>query len=166
MAAIDERIGQLLDTVRSSGIGLRGRRYDGDVADLLKEGRTDLAPATAIALYFDGPREQFADGVVACWDEFLDAWGSGLKWYADDDHGKWRPATARLLQRPVQRIAKQKPMPVHGWLATSAEAIEHASPVEFSALVRDRAGKNLSFVRARFLLHVWPKQRAPPNFST
>jgi hypothetical protein len=68
MAAIDERIRQTLETVRSSGIGLRGWRYDGDVA------------------------------------------------------------TARLLQRPIQRIAKQKAMPLYGWLATSAEAIEHASP--------------------------------------
>lgn len=150
MAAIDERIRQILDTVRSSGIGLRQRSYDGDVADLLKEGRTDFAPAAAITLYFDGPRERFADGVVACWEEFLDAWGSGLKWYADDDHGKWRPATARLLQRPVQRIANRKAMPLYGWLATSAEAIEHAAPVEFSALVRDGGGKNLSFVRATF----------------
>jgi hypothetical protein len=45
MAAIDERIRQLLETVRSSGIGLQGRRYDGDIADLLEEGRTDFAPA-------------------------------------------------------------------------------------------------------------------------
>ena len=80
MAAIDERIRQLLDTVRSSGIGLRVRRYDGDIADLLKEGGTHFAPAAAIALYFDGPRERFADGVVACWEEFLDGWGNGLKW--------------------------------------------------------------------------------------
>lgn len=134
----------------SFGIGLRQRRYDGDAADLLREGRTDFAPAAAITLYFDGPREQFAEGVVACWEEFLGVYGGGLRWYADDDHGKWRPATARLLRRPVERIAKPKPIPLYGWLATSADTIEHASPVEFRALVRDGAGKNLSFVRATF----------------
>ena len=145
------RIEQILDVARSLGIGLRPpRRYEGDPGDLLQEGRTDFAPAVAITLYFDGPRQRFGDGVVACWEEFVDEWGSGLRWYADQELGAWRPCTAKLLRRPIDQMAKRNPMPFNAWYATSAETYQSASPVTFGSIVCDSAGGDLSFVRATF----------------
>lgn len=146
----DEFVKHLLDLGKSLGIGYRQRTYDGDAADLVREGRTDFAPAAAITLYFDGPRERYADGVVACWEEFAGAWGGSFRWYADEDHGEWRPPTAKLLRRPVVRIRSRKAMPFYAWMALSGEHYEHASPVTFHALVRDGEGGNLSFLRATF----------------
>lgn len=146
------RIQQILDMVRqSTGVGLRPpRRYEGDPADLLQEGRIDFAPAVAITLYFDGPLGRFGDGVVACWEEFAGEWESGLRWYADQKLGKWRPCTAKMLRRPIDQIAKRNPVPFNAWYATSAETYQSASPVTFSAIVRDSSGGDLSYVRATF----------------
>ncbi|HMJ83089.1 MAG TPA: hypothetical protein VK504_07975, partial [Vicinamibacterales bacterium] len=66
-----DRLKAILAASSALGIGLRPRRYDGDVADLIAEGRTDFAPAVAITIYFDALRERFAEGVVACWEEFV-----------------------------------------------------------------------------------------------
>ncbi|HEV7425011.1 MAG TPA: type VI immunity family protein [Thermoanaerobaculia bacterium] len=149
MSSYDERVKAVL---AASGLkfGPRSRKYDGDVADLVAEGRTDFAPALAITMYFDGPRERFATGVIECWEELLAAYGDRLTWYADEEMGKWQPASGQRFRRPARRLADSTAMPFYAWTALSGPRYADASPITFLATVRDGAGEALSFVRATF----------------
>jgi hypothetical protein len=149
----DPRLQSLLDSVLALGIGLRVRRYEGDVADLVQEGRIDFAPAVAITIYFDGLREAYRDGLVACWEEFCHLFNGQLTWYADEDLGKWRAASPKRLLRPISRLRNPKAILFHAWTAVSGVQFADASPASFVAYVRDN-GKNLSFVRATFPVSV------------
>jgi hypothetical protein len=131
-------------------IGLQRRKYEGDIADLLEEGRTDFAAALAITLYFDGPRDRFADGVAACWEEFVQRSADRLTWYADEELGKWRRVSPERLRRPTDRLKSSKAMPFYAWTAVSGRQFEDASDVTFNATVRDGAGGYLSYLRATF----------------
>jgi len=145
-----DRLKAILAASSALGIGLRPRRYDGDVADLIAEGRTDFAPAVAITIYFDALRERFAEGVVACWEEFDQRFDGQLTWYADEELGKWRTASADRLRRPTRRLGSSGPMPFYAWTSVSGERFESASAVTFTATVRESAGGHLSFIRATF----------------
>lgn len=144
-----ERLKSILAASSALGIGLRQRRYDGDVADLIAEGRTDFAPAVAITIYFDEPRDRFA-GVLACWEEFVQKFDGLLTWYADEDLGRWRTASADRLRRPAKRLGNSKALPFYAWTTVSGERFESASAVTFTATVQDGAGGKLSFLRATF----------------
>ena len=145
----DPRLRSLLDSVRALGIGLRVRRYEGDVADLLQEGRTDFAPAAAITIYFEGSRASYRDGLVECWEEFCRLFNGQLTWYADEGLGKWRPATSKRLLRPISRLRDPEAIQFHAWTAVSGPQSADASPASFLAHVRDN-GTTLSFIRATF----------------
>jgi hypothetical protein len=154
----------LLALASSIGIGLRQRRYEGDVADLVAGGRTDFAPAVAITMYFDGPRDGFADGVVACWEEFLQRFGSRLTWYADEENGRWRTASSKELRRPSKRLRTSRAMPFYAWKAVSGQQYEDASDITFVAYVRDGFGGNLSFIRATFPVALVTSEAAAEEF--
>ncbi|MBX7187249.1 MAG: DUF3396 domain-containing protein [Vicinamibacteria bacterium] len=108
-------------------------------------------PALAVTLYFEGPIEDYAAGVESCLASFLADWGGKLTWYADEDLGRFRPATSRRLTRPIERLRRRdKPMPFYAWTMSAGETFESPSALGFQAHVRGGDLAALSFIRASF----------------
>ena len=128
--------------------------------DALGRGETDLdwpsirdlaVPALAVTLYFRGPVADYAEGVVACLEAFLADWSQQLTWYADEDLGRFRPATAKRLRRPVERLRNRaKPMPFYAWTVSAGPSYESPSALSFQSYVHGDDSGSLSFIRASF----------------
>lgn len=138
------------------------RAFEGDAApflDALGRGETNLdwrsirelvVPALAVTLYFRGQAASYAAGVESCLQSFLRDWGGQLTWYADEDLGRFRPATPKRLSRPIERLRRRdKPMPFYAWTMSAGESFESPSAVGFQSHVRAHDGA-LSFIRASF----------------
>jgi Protein of unknown function (DUF3396) len=119
-----------------------------------------LAPALAVTVYFRPVVEEYWEGVVACLEEFLADWEGDLSWYADADSGKFRPASAELLRRPLERLRSTKPMRFYAWTMYSGETYDGAGalncqghlhdPLAWDASMRDAQARDLCYLRASF----------------
>lgn len=128
--------------------------------DALERGESDLdwasirelaVPALAVTLYFRAPVADCAEGVVACLEAFLADWGPRLRWYADEDLGRFRPATARRLRRPVERLRdRAKALTFYAWTMSAGASYESPSALGFQAYVQGGDSGPLSFIRASF----------------
>lgn len=139
------------------------RAFESEAApflDALERGETDLdwasirelaVPALAVTLYFRGAVADHAEGVVACLETFLADWGPRLTWYADEDLGRFRPATAKRLRRPVERLRdRAKAMTLYAWTMSAGASYESPSALGFQSYLQGDASGPLSFVRASF----------------
>jgi len=96
-----------------------------------------LAPAMALTIYFKAVPSRFRDGVIACWEEFLSDYSGELSWYADEDLGKFQPASRKRLSRPAQRLLSDKPMSFYAWKTGGGATYDSAGAMGFDCLVRD-----------------------------
>jgi hypothetical protein len=122
-----------------------------DLAGELQTAAAAVAPGMALTIYFCSPAAEFRDGLTQCLEEYLDRWEPSLAWYADQDVGRFGPASARLLRYPIQRIRNVKrPMPFFSFRAFGGPSHEAASSVGIAALVRENEPRKLSYLRVTF----------------
>lgn len=142
--------------------------------EALDRGDTDLdwrsisaltVPALAVTLYFQGPVEDYAAGVESCLASFLADWGGQLTWYADEDLGRFRPATSKRLARPIERLRRRdKPMTFYAWTMSAGPSFESPSALGFQAHVRSGDDAALSFIRASFPPDAWAGDAGAERF--
>ena len=128
--------------------------------EALSRGDTDLdwcsireltVPSLAVTLYFRSSAIDYTAGVESCLQSFLTLWGGRLTWYADEDLGRFRPATAKRLNRPIERLrCRNKPMPFYAWTMSAGASFESPSDLAFQSHVRADDDATLSFIRASF----------------
>ena len=144
------------------------RAFENEAArflDGLARGESDLdwlsvgeltVPALAVTLYFRAPKTDYAEGVTACLESFLAEWGEQVAWYADEDLGRFRPATVKRLRRPIERLRdRSKPMPFYAWTMSAGESFESPSALSFLSHVGDDESQGLSFIRASFPIEAY-----------
>jgi len=124
-----------------------------------------LAPAMAVTLYFRSPVADYEAGVVHCLESFLATWEKDLTFYADDDIGRIRPATPKLLRYPIDRLRNRKrKMPFFAWTMSAGPKLDSASALTFESYVHENDPVQLSFVRASFPLRAYSGEEGADRF--
>ncbi|WP_437655263.1 type VI immunity family protein [Sorangium sp. So ce1182] len=110
-----------------------------------------VAPALAITIYFQAPIDDYKDGVIYCLDSFLARWEQNITFYADEDIGRFRKATPKLLRYPIERLRnRNREMSLFAWTMGAGKKLNSASALSFESYVREHDPVKLSYVRASF----------------
>lgn len=124
-----------------------------------------VVPALCVTIYFRGARLDYVEGVIACYDEFLDSHQVDLAFYADEDLGRFHQANSRRLRRPIERLSNTtKALTFFAWTAGGG-GYESPTPVTFEALVRDGGKADLCYVRASFPIEDYVERIGADRFA-
>lgn len=125
-----------------------------------------VAPSMAVAIYFRAPVADYEAGVIYCLESFLALYGKDLTFYADEDIGRIRKATPKLLHYPIDRIRnRSRKMPFFAWAMHAGNAMDAASPISFESYVREDDRHKLSYVRASFPPHAYSGLEGANQFA-
>lgn len=124
----------------------------GDVAEWVRWGETKISLSLAVSLYFKLPRSAFVDGLLECYQQYLDLCEPQLRWYGSETSGRYREVDKKVLRIPFRRVPEVvQNGKFWAWMVYAGEHHRHAAPYQFEGMLAEEGEGSLTgHMRAAF----------------